>query len=65
MKVSLIRPPILQLRSNLSAYGAILPIGLAYVAAILKDKGYDVGVIDAAGEAHLLEASYEACSPTH
>ena len=61
MKILLIRPPILQLRSNLSAYGAILPIGLAYIAAILKERGHDVGVVDAAGEA--LDRFTEVPSP--
>ncbi len=50
-RVALIRPPILQLRANLSAYGAIPPIGLAYIAAVLRENGHEVSVIDAAGEA--------------
>lgn len=50
-KVILVRPPILQLRSNLSAYGAIPPIGIAYIAAVLRDAGYQIQIIDAAGEA--------------
>lgn len=48
-KVALVRPPILQLTSNLSAYGAILPIGLAYVAAVVREAGYPVQVVDGPG----------------
>ena len=61
MKIVLIRPPILQLRSNLSAYGAIPPIGLAYISATLREAGHEVSVIDAAGEA--LEKSADISSP--
>lgn len=50
-KITLIHPPTLQLRSNLSALGAMLPIGLAYVAAVLRDAGHEICVIDAPGEA--------------
>lgn len=50
LRVALVRPPILQLKQNLSAYGAILPIGLAYVAAVLRDAGYPLQVIDGPGE---------------
>lgn len=49
--IALVRPPVLQLRKSLSAYGAILPIGLAYVAAVLREAGHRVQVIDAPGEA--------------
>lgn len=51
MKVALVRPPVLQMKKSLSSYGAILPIGLAYVAAVLKQEGYRLQVIDAPGEA--------------
>lgn len=50
LKIALVRPPILQMKASLSAYGAILPIGLAYVAAVVRDAGYPLQVIDAAGE---------------
>ncbi len=50
-RVCLVRPPILQLKKSLSAYGAILPIGLAYVAAVLRDAGHRIQVIDAPGDA--------------
>lgn len=61
MKVVLIRPPILQLQANLSSYGAIPPIGLAYIAAVLRKNGHETTVIDAAGEA--LERFSEVPSP--
>ncbi|MFA7000951.1 MAG: radical SAM protein [Candidatus Omnitrophota bacterium] len=51
MKVVLLRPPIVQLRTNLSSYGAILPIGLSYIAAVVRAAGHSVEVIDAPGEA--------------
>lgn len=50
-KVALVRPPVLQMKKSLSSYGAILPIGLAYVAAVLRQEGYPLQVIDAPGEA--------------
>ena len=61
MKVVLIRPPILQLQANLSSYGAIPPIGLAYIAAVLRENGHEVSVIDAAGES--LDQLSEVSSP--
>lgn len=51
LKVALVRPPVLQMKKSLSSYGAILPIGLGYVAAALRDEGYPLQVIDAPGEA--------------
>ena len=50
-KVVLLRPPIVQLCTNLSSYGAVLPIGLSYIAAVLRQAGHEVVVIDAPGEA--------------
>jgi anaerobic magnesium-protoporphyrin IX monomethyl ester cyclase len=49
-RITLIRPPILELKYSLSYYGACLPIGLAYIAAVLRDNGHKVTVIDAIGE---------------
>jgi radical SAM superfamily enzyme YgiQ (UPF0313 family) len=49
--VTLIRPPILQIPVSFSSYGAIPPIGLAYVAAALRDAGHRVTFIDGAGDA--------------
>jgi hypothetical protein len=45
--ITLIRPPVLELRANLSSYGAIPPIGLAYIAAVLRDADHQITVIDA------------------
>jgi radical SAM superfamily enzyme YgiQ (UPF0313 family) len=47
--VTLIHPPFVQLRSALSHFKAIPPIGLAYVAAVLRDAGHEVEVIDGPG----------------
>jgi anaerobic magnesium-protoporphyrin IX monomethyl ester cyclase len=51
IRVVLIRPPIVQLPKSLSCYGAVLPIGLAYIAAALESAGHRVTAIDAPGEA--------------
>ncbi|MEE2751900.1 MAG: radical SAM protein [Myxococcota bacterium] len=50
MHVGLIRPPIVHLPKSLSSFGAIPPIGLAYVAAALEEAGHLVEVVDGAGE---------------
>src|SRR5262245_17861093 len=50
-RITLIRPPILQAPVSYSSYGAIPPIGLAYIAAVLRDAGHHVTVLDACGEA--------------
>src|SRR5438093_9638745 len=50
-RVALVRPPILQIPVSFSSYGAIPPIGLAYVAAVLRDAGHHVTLVDGAGEA--------------
>lgn len=51
LHVALVRPPVLQRAASLSLYGAVPPIGLAYVAAVIRDAGHRVTVVDAAGEA--------------
>lgn len=51
LKITLIHPPVLQFYSSLSTFGAVPPIGLAYIAAVLRKAGHDVSVIDATGEA--------------
>ncbi|MFH0945836.1 MAG: radical SAM protein [Planctomycetota bacterium] len=48
--IALVRPPVLQMKRSLSSYGAILPVGLAYVAAVLRDAGHTLQVIDAPGD---------------
>lgn len=49
--VALIRPPIVVFPRSLSSYGPVPPIGLAYIAAVLRELGHRVQVIDASGEA--------------
>lgn len=51
LHITLIRPPVVQRPKSLSGYGAVPPIGLAYIAAVLRDAGHHITVIDAAGEA--------------
>lgn len=50
-RICLIRPPVLQLPVSFSSFGAIPPIGLAYIAAVLRDAGHHVTLIDGPGEA--------------
>ncbi|MBM3460680.1 MAG: B12-binding domain-containing radical SAM protein [Armatimonadetes bacterium] len=50
-RLALVRPPAFQILKSLSYYGAVPPIGLAYVAAALRDAGHHLQVIDGAGEA--------------
>ena len=50
-KVTLIRPPIVVFPRSLSSYGPVPPLGLAYIAAVLRESGHDVEVIDGSGEA--------------
>lgn len=48
MKILLIRPPnIIFKETNNSLTG--VPLGIAYIAAVLKNKGYEVVIYDAAG----------------
>ncbi len=51
VKVTLVRPPILKMTRSLSSFGVILPIGIAYVAAVLRREGHRIQVIDAPGAA--------------
>ena len=60
-RIALVRPPALQMKRSLSSYGAILPIGLAYVAAVLRDAGHTLQVIDAPG--HGFDREEEVASP--
>lgn len=50
-RIALVRPPSFHILGSLSYFGAVPPIGLAYVAAVLRDAGHQVTVIDAVGEA--------------
>ncbi|MBU0468317.1 MAG: cobalamin-dependent protein [Candidatus Omnitrophica bacterium] len=49
-KVTLIRPPAFNKKNEMALF-ATPPIGLAYLAAIIKKYGHDCSVIDAIGEA--------------
>lgn len=51
MKIQLIQPPVYINKNGLTALRPSLPLGLAYIAAVLLRDGHDVGVIDALGEA--------------
>ncbi len=51
VRVALVRPPIFQILTSLSYFGAVPPIGLAYIAAVLREAGHALTVVDAAGEA--------------
>ncbi|MFP4454002.1 MAG: B12-binding domain-containing radical SAM protein, partial [Desulfobacterales bacterium] len=59
MLVTLINPPALTGKYNYSAFSHP-PLGLAYIAASLRQAGYGVHVIDAVGEAISRFASYPA-----
>jgi anaerobic magnesium-protoporphyrin IX monomethyl ester cyclase len=49
--VALIRPPVVMLESSLAPHGPTPPTGLAYIAAVLREAGHRITVVDAAGEA--------------
>lgn len=51
LAVSLIHPPTITAPASLSYYGAIPPLGLAYIAGATRAAGHRVQVIDATGEA--------------
>lgn len=59
--ISLLRPPVVVLPGALATHGPTPPIGLAYVAAALRQAGHRVQLIDAAGEG--IERSMEIDSP--
>ena len=48
--IALVRPPAVALQNSFSGPGTVPPLGLAYIAATLRDVGYDVQVVDAVGE---------------
>lgn len=50
-RVALIRAPIVVFPRSLSSYGPVPPIGLAYIAAVLREAGHDVQVVDGSGAA--------------
>ncbi|MCU1499963.1 MAG: Radical domain protein [Acidimicrobiales bacterium] len=45
--VTLVRPPVVTLPGSLATHGPVPPVGLAYIAAVLRDDGHHVRVIDA------------------
>ena len=49
--VSLLRGPVLVLPDALATHGPTPPLGLAYVAAALRQAGHEVQLVDGAGEA--------------
>ncbi|HEB52332.1 MAG TPA: cobalamin B12-binding domain-containing protein, partial [bacterium] len=51
MKVTLIHPPVYINKNGLTALRPSLPLGLAYIAAVLRDDKHELTVIDALGEA--------------
>lgn len=51
MKVQLIHPPLYLNVEAMTALRPSLPLGLAYIAATLREAGHEVAVLDAVGEA--------------
>ncbi|MCX4245087.1 B12-binding domain-containing radical SAM protein [Paraliomyxa miuraensis] len=49
--ICLVKPPTLTAPRSLSYFGSVPSLGLAYVAAALREAGHRVSVIDAPGEA--------------
>lgn len=47
LAVTLIRPPVVTLPGSLATHGPVPPLGLAYVAAVVRADGHEVTVIDA------------------
>jgi radical SAM superfamily enzyme YgiQ (UPF0313 family) len=51
MKILLIHPPVYINKHGLTALRPSLPLGLAYIASVLREDGHQVRVVDALGEA--------------
>ena len=51
MKVTLIHPPVYINKEGLTALRPSLPLGLAYIASVLRDAGHHIEVVDALGNA--------------
>lgn len=49
-RVTLIHPPTITAPRSFSYYGAVPPLGVAYLAAVLREAGHTVQVVDATGE---------------
>ena len=45
------RPPVVMFPKSLSSHGPVPPVGVAYIAAVLRDGGHLVQVIDSPAEA--------------
>ncbi len=58
-RVALVRPPVVSLPKSLSSYGATPPLGLGYIAAVVREAGHDLQVLDAPGEAFDVWRSFE------
>lgn len=46
MKVFLIAPPTVRIRGNISGVYPLPPLGLAYIAAVLEQNGFEVDILD-------------------
>src|SRR5512141_128716 len=60
--IVLVNPPLSQREryGNLAGMGAVMPpLGLAWLAAVCRDRGYPVSIIDAAREKISLQAIVE------
>ncbi|MDA0373116.1 MAG: radical SAM protein [Planctomycetota bacterium] len=51
MKIQLVHPPAYINENGLTALRPSLPLGLAYIAAVLREDGHEISVVDALGEA--------------
>ena len=60
-RVTLVRPPALVFVKSLSTSGPIPPLGVAYLAAALRQVGHHVSLIDAVGEG--IDQAYDFESP--
>ena len=60
-RVALVRPNVVIFPQSLSWYGPVPPIGIAYVAAVIRQAGHQVDVIDSVGDA--IESQYDFETP--
>lgn len=58
-RVALVRPNVVIFPQSLSWYGPVPPIGIAYVAAVVRSAGHVVDVIDSVGDAIEQQADFE------
>lgn len=57
--IGLLRPPLVRLPMSLSSFGAAPPLGLAYIASVLREAGHQVELLDATAEAPDTWRSFE------